>query len=101
MQGSKGNLFTRPDTFFGVCQGLGEDLGFPPNLLRIGLALLLFVNPTAVVLGYAAGGAVVFVSRVMFPNPRRTAEAQVAPAASAPAEPAAAEEQPAPLPVAA
>jgi phage shock protein PspC (stress-responsive transcriptional regulator) len=90
------NLFTRSDTIFGVCQGFGEDLGVPPNLLRLGLGFLLFLNPLAALFTYVAAGAVVALSRWLFPV-----------SAAAPAAPAAVEVQPAredeaePLPLAA
>ena len=70
MSGTQGNLFTRSDTFFGVCQGLGEDLGIPPNLLRIAAALLLFVNAKAVIIGYFAAGVLVFTTRMIFSERR-------------------------------
>lgn len=64
------SLFAREDTFFGVCQGLGEDLGIYPNLLRLGFALALFFNPVATFAAYAGLGALVLVSRLLFPQPR-------------------------------
>jgi phage shock protein PspC (stress-responsive transcriptional regulator) len=70
------NLFTRPDTFFGVCQGLGEDLRIHPNLLRVALAGLLFFNPPAAAAAYAAAGALVFLTRYFFPDPRIAAAEQ-------------------------
>ncbi len=82
MQTVQPNLFTRPDTFFGVCEGLGQDLGIHPNLLRVVLAGLLFWNPPAAIGAYATAGAVVLLSRLLAPNPRPVAK----PAAAA-AEP--------------
>jgi phage shock protein PspC (stress-responsive transcriptional regulator) len=81
---TNGNLFTRDDTFFGVCQGLGEDTGIPPNLLRLGLAFTLFWNPLAAVGGYAALGIVVGLSRFLFPA-MRAGETTAAAAAADPA----------------
>ena len=78
---SKGNLFFRDDTFFGVCQGLGEDTGVPPTLFRVGLAVMLFWNPLAAAGIYAALGLVVAIARFLFPVPR-AAEAISAPAAA-------------------
>lgn len=63
------NLFTRDDTFFGVCEGLSEDLGLNANLLRITFALLLFWNPVLTLAGYLAAGCLVFLSRWLFPVP--------------------------------
>ena len=85
------NLFTRSDTMFGVCQGFGEDLGVPPNLLRLSLAFLLFLNPLAALFTYVAAGAVVALSRWLFPAaaiaPAAPAAAEVEPTAEAEAEP--------------
>jgi phage shock protein PspC (stress-responsive transcriptional regulator) len=64
------NLLTRGDTLFGVCQGLGEDLGFNPNWLRVTFAVLLLANPTIVVGTYGALAVVVFASRVIAPDRR-------------------------------
>jgi phage shock protein PspC (stress-responsive transcriptional regulator) len=89
MQSSKGNLFTRDDTFFGVCEGLGEDLRIPANLFRVAFALGFFFAPVPVVIAYLALGALVLASRLVFPNPR-----------SAPAAVAARAAEPAPVPVA-
>ena len=71
--GDQGNLFTRDDTFFGVCQGLGEDLGFNPNWLRIALPVLAFFWPVATIAGYIVAGLFVLATRLVFPDPRRAA----------------------------
>lgn len=84
MQTRQPNLFTRHDTIFGVCEGLGEDLGIHPNILRLAFPLLLFVNPVATIAGYAAAGTVVFATRKLIPNPRPAVSAQAtAPLAAA------------------
>jgi phage shock protein PspC (stress-responsive transcriptional regulator) len=70
----QGNLFTRPDTFFGICEGLGEDTRIPANAMRVGLAVLLFFNPPAAFIAYAAAGVLVLSTRLVFPNPRIKAE---------------------------
>jgi phage shock protein C len=81
MQSVQPNPFTREDTFFGVCQALGDDFGFSPLWLRIAFAAGLFFNPVAALASYAALGLIVLVTRLVVPNPR------VAPAAAeAPAE---------------
>jgi phage shock protein PspC (stress-responsive transcriptional regulator) len=83
MQSGKGNLFTRDDTFFGVCEGLGEDLRIPSNLFRMGFALGLFFSLTGAVAVYLALGALVLVSRLLFPAPRAPRQPQaIAPAAA-------------------
>ena len=90
MQRAQPNLFTRGDTFFGICQGIGEDIGFNPDFLRLAFTALLFLNPVAALAAYAAMGAAVLASRLLFPN-RSPAAAQPAgglqPAAEDLAEP--------------
>ncbi len=69
------NVFARDDTFFGVCQAIGEDLGFNPNYLRIAFALPLLYAPLATLAAYAALAVVVIMLRLVVPNPRRAAPA--------------------------
>ena len=64
------SLFSRPDTLLGVCEGLGEDFGFNPLYLRIGLAVMIFWSPVAAFSTYLALAAAVLVSRLVFPKPR-------------------------------
>ena len=78
MQANQGNLLTRDDTILGVCQGLGEDLGFNPLWLRIAFAVLLYLNPVAAIGGYFALGVIVLATRLLIPNPRRAVSAQAA-----------------------
>ena len=70
------NLLTREDTLLGVCEGLGEELGVPPMLLRVAFAVGLFWNPLAMVVGYLALGAALALFRWAFP-PRRAAAPQL------------------------
>lgn len=65
------SLLTRDDTFFGVCEGLGEDLGIPSNLLRVSLAGMLFWNPLFAVATYAGLGLIVAATRLVSPNPKQ------------------------------
>jgi phage shock protein C len=85
------NLIMRNDTLLGVCQAIGDDLGFNPLLLRVPFAACLLLNPLLVVGTYFGLGALVFVSRWAYPSR--------APAAAA--APADALEAMAPLPIAA
>jgi phage shock protein PspC (stress-responsive transcriptional regulator) len=62
-----GNLFTRDDTLLGVCEGLGEEFGFHPNILRVVLAAMLIGHPPLVIAGYLVVGLVLMVSRWLFP----------------------------------
>jgi phage shock protein C len=65
------NLFTRDDTFFGVCEALGQDLGFNANLLRVTLGVAVLWNPVLVLSIYAGLGVLVAVSRFAFPDRRK------------------------------
>ena len=92
------SLFTRNDTFFGVCEGLGQDLGINAQLLRLVFAGLLFWNPLATIAGYLAMG--LFIAGLRFAFPDRTAAA-VADKASTEELPADVEVEPVPVPLAA
>ena len=70
MQDDRSNVFTRDDTFFGVCQALGDDFRFNPNWLRLALALPLLWNPLVSFGAYAALAVLVLFSRLVVPNPR-------------------------------
>ena len=84
------NPLTRADTFFGICQALGDDLGFNPIFLRVALAGMLFWNPWVAIGSYAAGGLIVLASRLLAPEPRvkRIAAAPAAAAVTDAAPPA-------------
>ncbi len=79
------NLVTRDDTFFGVCQGLGEDLGISGNWFRLALAIGTFFSPVGAIAAYAAGGVLVFTSRMLIPH-RASKPVAAQPAAAAPIE---------------
>ena len=70
MQNTRPSLFRRNDTFFGVCEALGEDFGFNPLLLRIAFGVLLLWNPTIVIGTYLSIGVFILLSRWIFPRPR-------------------------------
>jgi phage shock protein C len=72
----------RSHTILGVCEAIGEDFGFNPVLLRIPLAASVIWQPLFALGVYFALGAVVLVSRLLFPA-RKTAAAQVQPQAEA------------------
>jgi hypothetical protein len=73
----------RGDTFLGVFQAIGEDLGFNANWLRIPFAALLLWNPAAILGAYAFLGCVVALTRWFFPvserNRTRKPSAEAAP----------------------
>jgi phage shock protein PspC (stress-responsive transcriptional regulator) len=81
------SLFTRNDTIFGACEGIGEDFGFNPQILRVALAGVMFWSPVVALGAYAAIAVTVLVSRKLFPNPAAastaTAPQQLAVAAEA------------------
>ena len=89
MQTAQPSVFARDHTFFGVCEALGEDLGFSPVFLRLAFAVGLFLNPVAVIAIYAGLGALVAFTRFVAPNPRTqaTEEATAAEPEEAQAEP--------------
>lgn len=105
MQSNRQNLFTRDDTFFGVCEGLGEDLGLGANWLRLAFTGLLFWNAPIALAAYAAAGTLVLVTRLIVPNPRPQAAAVGMADEAAPVEqqplPAGGAAEPAPVPLAA
>lgn len=71
------NLFTRNDTIFGVCEGLGEDLGINPLFLRLAFILPLFWFPMELVMLYFGLGAILFVTRMLVPARKAEASASV------------------------
>lgn len=71
------NLFRRRDTFFGICEALGQDFGFNPLWLRLAFIAPLFFFPVQTFAAYFLLGAIVLASRLIFP-------AQAAPALTAP-----------------
>ena len=64
------SILARDDTFFGVCQAIGDDFGFHANWLRAAFALALFWTPVGAVAAYAAAGIVVMASRLLVREPR-------------------------------
>ena len=92
MQTAQPSLIARDHTLLGVCEALGEDFGFNPMILRVPLAALLLLSPTAVIATYLGLGVIVFLSRWIAPNPRPAAEARPAAAGPAPAANEVAEE---------
>ena len=70
-----------PDTLFGVCQTIGNELGFNPFYLRVALLGLLFFSPVAVVASYVALGGAVTLSTWLLPKP--VAEAAAVPSVHA------------------
>ena len=61
----------RADTFLGVCEAIGQDLGINPNWLRIAFAPFIMLNPVLTIAVYLGLGAVVALSRWFFPAGRK------------------------------
>lgn len=85
MTDAKPSLFARDDTFFGVCEAIGQDFGFNPLILRVVFGVALLINPVVVIATYLALGVAVLASRLAFPARTRGAAKTVAavPAATA------------------
>jgi phage shock protein C len=80
--------FARNDTMLGVCQSLGEDLGFNPNYLRVLFGALLIWNPMAVIAIYFGLAVIIALSHLVFPSRLRAADTVTAEQAAVPATPA-------------
>ncbi len=76
MQTFQPSPIARDHTLFGVCEALGEDLGFSPVLLRIAFSVGLFFSPVGALALYAGLGLLVAFTRLVAPNPRPAAAAQ-------------------------
>lgn len=80
------NLFNRDDTLFGICEALGQDLGFNPLWLRLAFLPFLFVAPAYTIGAYFLLGLGVWASRTLFPAaPASSSDQAVATAFAAPA----------------
>lgn len=58
----------RADTFLGVCAALGQDMRIPADLLRIAFAALFFWSMGLALAVYLGLGAIVALSRWLFPT---------------------------------
>lgn len=67
MENETTNLFRRRDTFFGICEAVGQDFGFNPLWLRLAFIAPLFFFPVQTFAAYFGLGAVVLASRLFFP----------------------------------
>ncbi len=66
--------FFRDDTIFGVCEALGEDFGFNPNILRALIGAGLLFDPMMAAATYGVGAVLVTVSRLLVPDLPKEAE---------------------------
>jgi phage shock protein C len=83
MQTSQPSVFARDHTLLGVCEALGEDLGFNPVFLRLVFAVGLFFSPAAALAAYAGLAVLVVFTRLVAPVPRSAAVAEEEAAAGA------------------
>ena len=67
MENETTNLFRRRDTFFGICEAVGQDFGFNPLCLRLAFIAPLFFFPAQTFMAYFALGLIVLASRLLFP----------------------------------
>lgn len=67
--------FMRPDTFFGVCEAIGQDFGFNPLWLRLAFVPPVFFQPLYALAAYVALGLIVLASRWMYPSKADAADA--------------------------
>ena len=66
----------RSDTFLGVCEAIGQDLGFNPNWLRIPFAAMILWNPEVIIAAYLGLGVVVATARWFFPAAQKAPASQ-------------------------
>ena len=81
MENETTNLFRRRDTFFGICEAVGQDFGFNPLHLRLAFIAPLFFFPVQSFAAYFGLGLVVLASRLIFPA-KASAPAQPVPSVS-------------------
>ena len=68
MENESANLFSRRDTFFGICEAVGQDFGFNPLWLRLAFVAPLFFFPVQTFMAYFGLGVIVLASRLIFPR---------------------------------
>ena len=57
----------RADTFLGVCEAIGQDLGINANWIRLLFAPVILFSPMSALAAYLGLGVVVAASRWFFP----------------------------------
>jgi phage shock protein C len=67
-QVSQPALPLRNHNILGVCEAIGEDFGFNPVLLRVPFAASVLWSPLMAIGAYFALGAIVLLSRLIFPK---------------------------------
>ena len=74
-------LPARADTLLGICQAIGDDLGFDPDWLRVALAASLLWNARTVIVCYLLAGLVIAAIRWLVPARHGPAAAPMMPVA--------------------
>ena len=64
----RSNVAFRNDTILGVCEAIGNDVGFNPNFLRVPLAAGIIFAPALMIGIYLALGMLAFASRTFMPD---------------------------------
>lgn len=77
MQFTRNSLSLRSDTMFGVCEALGQDFGISANWFRVAFAFAVIYNLEYAAIAYAAVGALVLISRLVYPGRAVAAEEAV------------------------
>lgn len=62
------NTFNRPDTFLGVCEAIGQDLGIHSNWLRAALGVAVLWQPVWAIVGYLVAGLLILTLRLLVPD---------------------------------
>jgi phage shock protein C len=53
------------ESLLGICQAIGDDFGFNPDILRVALAVSLLADPKITLIAYALAGVAVLASRLL------------------------------------
>ncbi|RVT92404.1 PspC domain-containing protein [Sphingomonas crocodyli] len=77
MARANGNYFNRADTMFGVCEGIGSELGINPNILRMAVGVCLLLSPKITIGVYVALGILLFAAYKLMPNRKGAAVVEI------------------------
>lgn len=61
----------KKDNLFGICNAVGEDLGFNPLWLRLVFASTFIFDPVVVITSYFALGAFILFAQIVFPRSKQ------------------------------
>ncbi|TZG26115.1 PspC domain-containing protein [Sphingomonas montanisoli] len=77
MERANGKYFDRADTMFGVCEGIGTELGFNPNILRMAIGVCLLLSPKITIGVYVALGILLFAAYKLMPSRKRASVVEI------------------------